>query len=83
MEAFNTFLPSKLYAKPILSLLATVTIFKAMLDSDSVVLRDKEQVTEGGSYLAKWLATVAALVDKSIPALVALYDAILHGKEGR
>ena len=48
-----------------------------------MVLRDKEQVTEGGSYLAKWLATVAALVDKSIPALVALYDAILHGKEGR
>ena len=63
--------------------MATVTIFKAMLDSDSMVLRDKEQVTEGGSYLAKWLATVAALVVKSMPALVALYDAILHGKEGR
>ena len=46
-------------------------------------LKDKEQVTEYGDYLTKWLATIAALVEKSMPTVVALYNAIPHGKAGR
>ena len=41
------------------------------------------QVAEAGNYLAKWLATMAMLVDKSTPTVAALFDAILHGKGGR
>ena len=36
-----------------------------------------------GNYLAKWLATIAALVDKSTLIVVALFDAIPRGKRGR
>ena len=36
-----------------------------------------------GDYLAKWLATIAALVDKSTPIAAALFDAIPRGKGGR
>ena len=41
------------------------------------------QVTKAGDYLAKWLATMAMLVEKSTPAVVALFYAIPLGKEGR
>ena len=34
-----------------------------------------------GDYLAKWLATVAALVDKSTPVAAALFDASQEVKE--
>ena len=33
-------------------------------------------------YLAKWLATMAKLLDNSMPAMVALYDVILHSEGG-
>ena len=36
-----------------------------------------------GDYLAERLATIAALVDKSTPAVMALYNAIPHGERGR
>ena len=36
-----------------------------------------------GDYLAEWLATIAALVDKSMPIVAALFDAIPSGKGGR
>ena len=36
-----------------------------------------------GDYLAKWLATIAAVVDKSMPIAAALFDAIPQGKGGR
>ena len=83
LEAANTILPSPLCADSTLPLSSTLTIFKATLDSPSIVPKDKEQVTEAGKYLVKRLATVAILVDNSIPAVVALYDAIPCGKGGR
>ena len=55
LEAVNTILPSPLSTYPMLSLVVTLTIFKAILDSNSVVLKDKEQVSEVGDYLSKWL----------------------------
>ena len=63
--------------------LATLAIFKAILDSQSIALKDKEHVTEVCNYLAKWLATIALLVDKSIPIVAALYYVILHSEGGR
>ena len=36
-----------------------------------------------GDYLAEWLATIAALVDKSTPIAAALFDAIPRGKGGK
>ena len=36
-----------------------------------------------GNYVAKWLTTIAALVDKSTPIVAALFDAILRGEVGR
>ena len=53
-----------------------------MLDSSSVAPKYKEQVIKAGDYLAEWLVTVAILVDKRMPEVVALYDAILYGKVG-
>ena len=83
LEATNAVLPSPLYADPMLPLAVTLAIFKPMLDSKSIVLKDKEQVSKVGNYFAEWLATVATLVDNSMPAVMALYDAILCGKGGR
>ena len=54
-----------------------------MLDDDSVVLKDKEQVTKAGEYLAKWLVTMAMLMDKRKPIVAALCDAIPHRKGGK
>ena len=34
------------------------------------------QVTKAGDYLAERLATIATLVDKSMPAVAALFDTI-------
>ena len=56
----------------------TVAIFRAMLDSLSVVPKDKVQVAYAGDYLAKWLAMVAALVDNSVLAMAADCNAIPH-----
>ena len=36
-----------------------------------------------GNYLAKRLATISALVDKSTPVVAALFDAIPRGEGGR
>ena len=36
-----------------------------------------------GDYLAKWLATIAVLVDKSTPIVAALFDAIPRGEVGK
>ena len=57
-------------------------IFKAILDSNFMVVKGKEQVAKAGDYLAEWLATIAMLAEKSMPTAVALYDAILFGEGG-
>ena len=36
-----------------------------------------------GDYLAEWLATTAALLDKSTPIAADLFDTIPRGKGGR
>ena len=36
-----------------------------------------------GDYLAKWLATIAALVDKSTPIAATLFNAIPRGEQGK
>ena len=54
-----------------------------MLDSPFVAPKDKAYIIEVGDYLAKWLATIAALVDKSMPVAAALFDAIPRGEGGR
>ena len=36
-----------------------------------------------GDYLAKWLATIAVLVDKSTPIAAALFDAFPRGEGGK
>ena len=41
LEAANAVLPSPLCADPMLPLAAMLAIFRAMLDSPSVVLKDK------------------------------------------
>ena len=41
LEATNAILPSPLYTDPMLPLVATLAIFKAILSSPSVVLKDK------------------------------------------
>ena len=66
-----------------LPLVATLNVFKTMLDSNSMVLKDKEQVIEVGDYLAEWLVTMAMLVYNNMPIVAALYDAILYHEEGR
>ena len=66
-----------------LPLVATLAIFRATLDSPSVVPQIKAQVTKAGDYLAKWLPTVVMLVDKSMPTVAALFDAILYFEGGR
>ena len=76
LEAANAVLPSPLCKDPMLPLVATLAIFKAMLDSSLVAPKDKGQVIEAGDYLDKWLVIVVILVDKSIPTVVALSDAI-------
>ena len=54
-----------------------------MLDSPFVALKDKAWVAEVGDYLAERLATIAALVDKSLPIVAALFDAITRGERGK
>ena len=36
-----------------------------------------------GDYLAEWLATIATLVDKSMPIVATLFDAMPKGEGGR
>ena len=76
LQATNAILPSLLCANPMLPLAAMLTIFKAMLDSPFVVPNDKASVAKAGNYLAKWLATIAVLVDNSTPIVAALFDTI-------
>ena len=83
LEATNAILPSPLCANPILPLVATLAVFKAMLDSNCMVPKEKEQVTKVADYLVKWLAIIAMLVDKSMPTVVALYDAFLCNERAR
>ena len=83
LEVANAGLLSSLCVDPMLIVVATLVIFSATLDSNFIALKDKEQVTEAGNYLAKQLATMAKLVDKSLPIVVAPYDAISRGKGGR
>ena len=40
------------------------------------MLKNKEYGAKAGDYLIKWLVTVVILVDKSMPIVVALYNAI-------
>ena len=77
LEASNSILPTPLYADPKLPLAATLTIFKATLESNCIALKDKKQVTKAGDYLAEELVTIAMLVDKSKPAVVNLHHTIL------
>ena len=51
LEATNAVLSFPLRTDPMLSLVTTLAIFKAMLDSASMVLKDKEQVVEVGDCL--------------------------------
>ena len=60
-----------------------MAIFKATLDNLSIALNDKEQVAKAGNYLAKWLATMATLVDISVHSVAAFCGAILHGEGGK
>ena len=53
LEATNAVLPSTLCSDPMLPLAATLDIFTAMLDSLSVALKDRGQVSEAGNYFAK------------------------------
>ena len=83
LEAGNTVLPSPLCVDPMLPLVATLEDLKTMLESNFMASKDKEQVTEAGDYHAKQLVTIVTLVDKTMPMVVALYDAILCTKAGR
>ena len=83
LEAANAVLPSSLCTNLMLPLAGMLAIFKATLESPFVAPKDKAQVTKVGDYLAKRLATIAALVDKSMPIVVALFDAIPRGEGGR
>ena len=83
LEAANAILPSPLCADLMLPMVATLAIFKTILDSLSVVPKDKRQFTEAGDYLAEWLATVDTLVDKSMLTVAALYDTIPCREGGR
>ena len=82
LEMANAILPSPLCADPMLPLVAILSIFRAMLDTPSLALKDKAQIAKAGDYLAKRLATVVLLVDKSISTLAALYNAIPCGEGG-
>ena len=81
LETANTVLPYPLCTDPMLPLAATLAIIKAVLDSNFIVPKGKEQYSKVGNYFAEWLATVAALEDKSTLAVVALYNAIHVEKE--
>ena len=83
VEPANAILPSPLCTDPMLPLVTTLAIFLATLDSPSVALKDKLQVTEAGNYLSKKLATVVALVDESTPTVAALFNTIPYCKGGR
>ena len=63
-----------------LPLVATLSIFKAMQDTKSVVSKNKKQVTKAGNYLSKRLAMLAALVDKTMPTMATWSNAILCSK---
>ena len=80
LEAADTILPSHLCTHPMVPLLATLAVFKATLNRNSVAAKNKEQVIKVGDYLAKQLATMATLVDKNTPTVVALCDTIPHGE---
>ena len=86
LGAANAILSSLLCTDPMLPLVNTLAIFKATLDSDSMVLKDKKQVAKVGDYLAKLLATVVTLMDKSTPTVAALlmpsHMASKVGREG-
>ena len=45
--------------------------------------KDIAQVYEAGNYFSKRIATMATPVDKSTPAMAALFNTIPHGKVGR
>ena len=53
LEVSNAILPSLLCTDPIPPLASTLTIFKATLDSNSVVLKDKEQFSKVGNHFAE------------------------------
>ena len=57
-----------------------LAIFKAMLDSNSVDPKGKEQVTKANNYLAKRLVSVAVVLNKSTPKVAALYNIIPYSK---
>ena len=50
LEATNAILHSSLYADPMVPLAATLAIFKATLESQFIVPKDKEQVTKISDY---------------------------------
>ena len=52
LEATNAILPSPLCEDPMVSLAATMAVFKTILDSNFMVLKEKEQVTKVSDYLA-------------------------------
>ena len=83
LEAANDILPCPLCADPMLPLVATLAIFRAMLDSPFIVPKDKAQVAEVGDYLSKRLATIISLVDDRKPAVAAFFNTIPRGKGGR
>ena len=82
LEATNSILPSQLYTNSILPLVANLAVFKATLVSQSIAPKDKGQVTKAGNYLAEWLETVVLLVNKSMPTVVPLYNAIKNSEGG-
>ena len=51
-----------------------------MLDSEYMALKDKEQVTKAGDYFIEQLASMAMLMNKSMPSVVALNDTIQCGE---
>ena len=83
LDATNAVQPSPLCVDPMSPMVATLAIFKAILYSNSVIPKDKEQVTQASSYLAKWILIVATLVNKNMLTVVAFYNTITHGNRGR
>ena len=74
LEAANAVLPSSLCANPMLPLAGTLALSSRLtLESPFVAPKDKAQVAKAGNYLAKQLATIAMLVDKSMPIVAALF----------
>ena len=83
LKAANAVLPSSLCTNPMPPLAGMLAIFKATPECSFVAPKDKAQVAKVGNYLAEWLASIAALVDKSMPIVAALFDAIPRGERGR